>query len=95
MIPTLDGTVSVTRMGASGKVQKVQSTVKCEKVCATPSCGSSLKNSALSVSQGPAVTDDEDVESGQPPHARSDGYSPLPADAVSVRVTTASHCNND
>jgi len=33
------------------------------------------------VSHGPVATDDEDVESGKPSHARSDGYSPLPADA--------------
>jgi len=33
------------------------------------------------VSHGTAVTDDEDVESGQSPHARSDGYSPLATDA--------------
>jgi len=30
------------------------------------------------------VTDEEDVESGQPPRVRSNGYSPLPADAVST-----------
>jgi len=30
------------------------------------------------------VTDDEDVESGQPPRVRFDGYSPLPSDTVSA-----------
>ena len=30
------------------------------------------------------MTDDEDVESGQPPRVRFDGYSPLPSDTVSA-----------
>ena len=77
----------MTRMAALGKVQRVPSTVKCVKVCATPSCVSMLNNPTLKVSPGPIiVTDDEDVESGQPPHARSDGYSPLSADPVGVHA---------
>jgi len=68
--------------------------VKCAKVCATPSCVSTGDEFPPSVSGGPAVTDDEDVESG--PHVRSDSYSPLPADTVSVwncvsPQTTADH----
>jgi len=36
------------------------------------------------VSQGPAMTDDEDVESGQPLRVRFDGYSPIPSETVST-----------
>ena len=43
------------------------------------------------------MTDDEDVESGQPPHVRSDGYSLLPVDAVSIhnRVSLQGAANQD
>lgn len=64
--------------------------VKCAKVRITPNCVSSADEIPPSVSHGPAVTDDEDVESGQPLHIRPDGYSPLSTDAVSVHNYVAS-----
>ena len=94
--PTLDATVSAIKTGAFGRDQRARSTVKCARVCMVPSCVSTADGiPVLTVSQGPAATDDEDVESGQPPRVRFDGYSPIPADAVSIRNCISPQGNAD